>query len=156
MEGRMVRSRWGTAVLLVAEKSYFRKVSKTFGLRPQAGMAVALFLLASITSSGRVLAAQQQSNAASAQEQNASSKEVDQLRKEVGELREDLKRLHALLESRATGSESAAAPAPQPAETLQPAVAPTEVVAQEAKPARGETGVPQYTGRPDDPGVALA
>ena len=147
----MVRSRWGTAVLLVAEKSYFRKVSKTFGLRPQAGMAVALFLLASITSSGRVLTAQQQSNAASAQEQNASSKEVDQLRKEVGELREDLKRLHALLESRATASESASAPAPQPSAAVQPAIPSADVAAQAAKPAPGETGVPQYTGRSDDP-----
>src|ERR1700730_1009120 len=156
MEGRMVRSRWGTAVLLVAEKSYFRKVSKTFGLRPQAGMAVSLFLLASITSSGRVLAAQQQSNAASAQEQNASSKEVDQLRKEVGELREDLKRLHALLESRATASESASAPAPQPSAAVQPAIPSADVAAQAAKPAPGETGVPQYTGRSDDPGVAMA
>ena len=144
------------AGVFAAEENYLCKRCWTAGLRLQAGLALTLTLLLCFTSSSSVLAAQQKASEGSAQEQNSVSKEVDQLRKEVGELREDLKRLHALLGSRAAGSESASAPAPQPAEALQPAVAPTGVIAQAAKPAPGETGVPQYTGRSDDPRVAIA
>jgi len=115
-----------------------------------------LFLLLCLTISSSVLAAQQQSAVPTCRNRNASAKEVDQLRKEVNELREDLKRLHTLLESRGAVSETAIAPAPQPAAALQPAAPSTGVVAQAAQPAPGETGVPQYTGRSDDPGVAMA
>lgn len=146
----------GAASVLVAEKNYLRKISATVGLCLRAGLGLVLFLLFCTTNSRSLLAAQQQSGGSSVQEQNSSSKEVDQLRKEVNELREDLKRLHALLDSRAAVPETAGAPAPQPAAGMQSAAPSTGVVAQGANPAPGETGVPQYTGRSDDPGVAMA
>jgi hypothetical protein len=109
-----------------------------------------------LTTSSFVLAGQQQSSAASRPDENPSLRELDQLRKEVNELREDLKRLHALLESPAAGPETASTPVPQPARDVQPAVPSAGVRAQAAKPAPGETGIPHYTGRSGDPGVAMA
>ena len=156
MEDRMATRNCAAAGVFATEKDYHGKRSCTARLRLRAGLALTLTLLLCFTNSSSALATQQKASEGSTQEQNSVSKEVDQLRKEVGELREDLKRLHALLGPRAAGSESASAPAPQPAEVLQPEVAPTGVVAQAAKPAPGETGVPQYTGRSDDPRVAIA
>jgi len=141
----------GSAGVLVAEKSCPRKVSETAGPHMRAGLGLVLFLLLCLTISSSVLAAQQQSGGSNVQEQNASAKEVDQLRKEVNELREDLKRLHTLLESRGAVSETAIAPAPQPAAALQPAAPSTGVVAQAAQPAPGETGVPSTPADPTIP-----
>src|SRR6266404_2597170 len=145
MEGGMATRNGGAAGAFVAEKNCLGKVNWTAGLGLRAGLALLPFLLLCLTTSRSALAGRQQSRGASAQEQNASSREMDELRKEVHELREDLKTLHALLESRAAGSETASVPT-QPAAGVQ----------QAAKPAPGETGVPQYTGRSDDPGVAMA
>jgi len=145
------------AGVFAAEKDYHGKRSRTAGLRLRAGLAHTLTFLLCFTISSSALAAQQKTSEGSVQEQSSVSKEVDQLRKEVGELREDLKRLHALLESRgAAGSESASVPARQPSAAVQPAIPSADVAAQTAKSAPGETGVPQYTGRSDDPRVAIA
>jgi len=152
----MATGNCGAAGAPVAEKNCLGKVSWTAGLGLRAGLALLPFLWLFLTTSSSVLAAPQQSSGAPAQEQNASSREIHELRKEVQELREDLKHLHALLLSRAAGSESVSALAPQPAGDVQPAVPSAGVVAQAAKPAPGETGVPQYTGRSGDPGVAMA
>jgi hypothetical protein len=119
-------------------------------------LALVLFPLLCLTTSSFVLAGQQQSSAASRPDENPSLRELDQLRKEVNELREDLKRLHALLESRAAGPDTASTPVPQPPAGVQPAVPSAGVHTQAAKPAPEETGIPQYTGRSDDPGVAMA
>src|SRR3981081_958543 len=131
----------GAASVLGAKKDYSRKVSRPAGLRLQAGVALALFLLLCLGAPSSLLAAPQQSSGSSAQAQNPSSKEVDELRKEVNELREDLKRLHALLESHVAGSEAAIAPVPQPAAGVQPAVPSTGATAQGAKPTPRDVGV---------------
>src|SRR6266850_7581704 len=158
MEVRMATRNYTAAGVIAAEKNYRCKRSWTAGLRVRAGLALALTLLPlpCFTSSSGTLAAQQKTSGESAQEQNSVSKEVDQLRKEVGELREDLKRLHALLESHAAGPVTTSVPAAQPAAATQLAIPSADVAAQAAKPAPGETGVPQYTGRSDDPRVAMA
>jgi hypothetical protein len=139
----------------LAEKKYLRKTRWIGGVCLRKGARCVLFFLLFSATSGSVLAARQQTSGASAQDQNPPPNEVDQLRKEVNELREDLKRLHALLESRASGSEIASALAPQPG-AMQPAAPSTSVTGQAAKPATEEKGLPQYTGRSDDPSVAMA
>lgn len=144
------------AGVFAAEKNYLCKKSWTAGLRLRAGLALTLTLLPCLTISSSALAAQQKGSEGSAQEQNSVSKEVDQLRKEVGDLREDLKRLHALLESHAAGSETASVPAPQPSAAVQPAIPLSGIVPQGESRTPGETGVAQYTGRSDDPRVAIA
>ena len=146
----------GIARVLVAEKKHRCKARWIVGSRLRTGLTRALFLLLFLTTSSGVLAAQQESSSAPAQDQNRPSNEVDQLRKEVKELREDLKRLHALLESRTGASETANAPAPQPAAAAQPTVQPANAAAQTAKPSTEESGLPLYTGRSNDPGVAMA
>ena len=146
----------GIARVLVAEKKHRCKARWIVGSRLRTGLTRALFLLLFLTTSSGVLAAQQESSSAPAQDQNRPSNEVDQLRKEVNELREDLKRLHALLESRTGASETANAPAPQPAAAAQPTVQPANAAAQTAKPSTEESGLPLYTGRSNDPGVAMA
>src|SRR2546427_5285165 len=132
MEGRMTTRNCAAAGIFAAEKNYLCKRSWTAGLRARAGLALALTLLPlpCFTSSSGTLAAQQKTSGESAQEQNSVSKEVDQLRQEVGELREDLKRLHALLESHAAGSETASVPAPQPSAAVQPAIPSSGIVPQ--------------------------
>src|SRR5882762_11677861 len=133
-EGGMAIGKCGAADAFVAEQNCPGKVNWTAGPGLRAGLALLPFLLLCLTTSSSALAGRQQSSGASLQEQNASSKEIDELRKEVHKLREDLKTLHALLESRAAGSETASVPT-QPAAGVQP------TVAQAAKPAPGETGV---------------
>src|SRR5438445_7718308 len=156
MEGRMTTRNCAAAGVFAAEMNYHCKGSRTAGLRLRVGLALTLTLLLCFTSSCSVLAAEQKTSEGSAREQSSVSKEVGQLRKEVGELREDLKRLHALLESHAAGSETASLSAPQPAAALHPAIPSSGIVPQGESRTPGETGVPQYTGRSDDPRVAIA
>jgi hypothetical protein len=145
----------GTAGVVVAEKSYPCKVGWAIGVHLRAMFLSVLFFTLSLAAPRGALGAQQQASGASAQEQTHSPDEVNQLRKEVSELREDLKKLHALLDARTSGAEATTAPVPQPA-TIQPAVQPSSVAAQTQKPSTEETGLPLYTGRSDDPGVAMA
>ncbi len=152
----MATRNYDAAGVFAAEKNYLSKRSWTAGLRLRAGLALTLTLLLCFANFSSALADQQKSSGESAREQNSVSKEVDQLRKEVHELREDLKRLHALLESHAAGSEAASVAAPQPDATVQPAIPSSGIVPQGEPRAPGATGVPQYTGRSDDPGVAMA
>lgn len=92
-----------------------------------------------------------------AQEQPASAQEVQQLRKDVDELRETVRRLESLLESRATNT-GAPPSTKNPAANgnVQPSALSESVEPQGTKPPTQETGLPQYTGRSNDPGVAMA
>lgn len=125
------------ASVFVTEKNETCKGS--FGAKARLAWALAAALLlvfaAAFVPSA---AAQERTGPATAQ-----ASEVEQLRKEVNELREDLKRLHAMLEEKAKTGETAAAPTPSGAETARQA-------------AREEKGLPLYTGRSDDPQVAMA
>ena len=145
----------GTAGVFVAEKNYPSRAGWTVGVYLQAVLMTVLYSSVFLATSSSVFGAPQRANSASAQDQNRVPNEVDQLRKEVHELREDLKRLHALLDSRASGSETANAPALQPG-AVQPASQPASVTVQAAKPTTQETGMPLYTGRSDDANVAMA
>jgi hypothetical protein len=79
--------------------------------------------------------------------------EVRQLRKEVEELREGLKRLQTQLEVKLASE--APAPAAQPSPTVQPTTQPSSSDEQtRQRPPEGQ-GLPLYTGRSDDPRVAM-
>jgi hypothetical protein len=126
-----------------------RKVFKESPPKP-GGLWFAVLLLFFFTVSSRVAAAQ--SSAASSRNQSG---EIQQLRKEVNELGEDVKRLHALLDAKRR-SEMAAAPAAQTSPAVQPA-AQTPSASEEARQAAAEDkGLPLYTGRSDDPRIAMA
>src|SRR5262249_5638568 len=131
------------------EKNFVSKAGWSGGARPRRGWTCLLGVLISLAAAEHLHAGQEQPSSPSLTEQNADANEVKQLRKEVQELREDLKRLHALVASRTRPAEAAKAPA-------EPAVQPASVAPQAPPPASRTPGVPQYTGRSDDRGVAMA
>jgi len=108
------------------------------------------------TSSAQVFAAPQQSAPATENQKSASSDtEIDVLKKQVSDLQEDLRRVHALLESRESGQEGVSTPAQQPGPATG-AVATTNKVLAAENPPESTEGLPQYTGRPTDPQIAIA
>jgi hypothetical protein len=119
---------------------------------PKAFRLGLLPLLFFVFSSRRVAA---QSTDGSSQGQ---SPEVQELRKEVNELREDLKRLHAMLDEKRVAEPAAATPAPsaQPSSAVQPTTQGPSASEQARQAAAADTGLPLYTGRSNDPQVAMA
>lgn len=89
-----------------------------------------------------------------AQSSQDQSAEIKQLRNEVNELREDLKRLHALLgDKRLSETAAAGQPTPSALQPSQPEAKPSEPAQQAAAE---DQGLPLYTGRTDNPNVAMA
>jgi hypothetical protein len=150
----MPASNCNTRGVLVAEKKVPCKTGRSFGVQLRRALLPVLLLCLFDSVLHPVLADQDQTGATTAQ--NPPSSEIEQLRKEVRELREDLKQLHALLDSRAGSSATAAAPAPQPSPAVQPAAQPASAPAQAAQTAPEDKGLPLYTGRSDNPQIAMA
>lgn len=142
-----------TRGVLVAEKKAACKTGASFGVQLRRALLPVLLLSLFDSIPHSVLAAQEPSRAST---QNPASSEIDELRKEVRELREDLKQLHALLDSRAGTSAIAAAPAPQPGSAGQPIAQPASAPAQAGQTVPGDKGLPLYTGRSDNPQIAMA
>ncbi|HWZ99703.1 MAG TPA: hypothetical protein VN025_18240 [Candidatus Dormibacteraeota bacterium] len=143
------------ARVLVTEKKVTRKSKTSFRTISDARgiLAVLLTVMTSALFAPRSVA----------QEQAASAQEVQQLRNEVKDLKESVKRLETLLESRSSNATGQPAVAvtnpvvdPAPETGVQSSPAAENVQSQANKPASEETGLPQYTGRSTDPGVAMA
>lgn len=131
------------SVVGIQEKESSRK--KTGRWRALVGVSVCVIFLAG-------------ARLAQAQESAATESEVQQLRQEVSELQASVKRLEALLQGRALGTEKAANQ--ESPETASVATASAQKTAMNStaklKTKDVETGIDQYTGRTSDPSVAMA
>jgi len=138
--------------VLVTEKNECRKSSLRRFQLDHGALAIAFVIVTSILFAPGI----------TAQEQPASAQEVQQLRKDVKDLQDNVKRLEALLESlsaSSTAQPTATTPPPSASATTataQPSTSTEAVQAKASKPAAEDTGLPQYTGRSTDPGVAMA
>jgi hypothetical protein len=141
-----------TASVFIAEGSVAPKLTNGSANRWRKVVRLSLLLLWWLAfSSGRLLA--ESSDGAS----QVPSTEVQELRKEVNELREDLKRLHAMLDAKAPTETAVPAPAAaQPNAAVQAATPAPSAAEQARQAAAADTGLPQYTGRSNDPQVAMA
>jgi hypothetical protein len=129
-----------------------RRIAGYLG-RPLISTVLTVFLSAS---SVQVFAAPQQSAPATESQKSASrDAEIEGLKKQVSDLQEDLRRVHALLESRGSGQEGVSTPTQQGEPATGAAAGTSKALAPQNLPASTE-GLPQYTGRPTDPQIAIA
>jgi len=79
--------------------------------------------------------------------------EVQDLKSQVADLQQKLQRVLSLLESHGIQEGAATKTAPSQAQAVP---SPSNVISTANPPEREEQGLPQYTGRPTDPGIAIA
>ena len=129
----------------VASNSGWGKIGENYGKQKRRMRLLPALVLLFLSSPDRAAFAQSIQNSSSEQ-----PNEVQQLRKEVNELREHMKHLEELLEKK-TSSEASATSA-----TTIPQPNPAQPATSEAQTSSGQPGLPLYTGRTDNAGVAMA
>ena len=141
-----------TAPVFISERYVEEKAGKSERNLLWTRLRFAILLLLFAALSARPTVAQSSDSPAQSQ-----SGEVQELRKEVNELREDLKRLEAMLEGKkALGTATIVTPPAQPTASVQPATQAPSISEQVRQAAAEDKGLPLYTGRSDDPQVAMA